>query len=228
MDLDQARTAATALMAQHGLHDWRLNFDNAKRRAGQCRYGPKEISLSRPLTAVHSPDHVTDTILHEIAHALVGPTHGHDEVWSATARRIGCTGSRCVPADAPRVEGDWVGTCPAGHRTTAHRRPERVKACNKCSDSFDLASVFTWTLGGRPAHMLPRYEAELKTLRAQAAGEEVAPPRLSVGRRVRLGGSGEYAGRVGVVEAVRRTRCVVALEDGRRLVAHFGLVQPLS
>jgi SWI/SNF-related matrix-associated actin-dependent regulator 1 of chromatin subfamily A len=34
-----------------------------------------------------------DTILHEIAHAIVGPHHGHDEVWRGKAVEIGCTGN---------------------------------------------------------------------------------------------------------------------------------------
>ena len=36
-----------------------------------------------------------NTLLHEIAHALAGHEHNHDEVWKATARSIGCDGCRC-------------------------------------------------------------------------------------------------------------------------------------
>ena len=38
---------------------------------------------------------IEDTLLHEIAHALVGRRHHHDAVWRAKAREIGCTGQRC-------------------------------------------------------------------------------------------------------------------------------------
>ena len=71
----------------------RSSYDNAKRRAGICRFAEQTLGLSAPLTAVHSEDDVRDTILHEIAHALVGPAHGHDATWRAMARRIGCSGS---------------------------------------------------------------------------------------------------------------------------------------
>src|SRR3954468_12751994 len=99
MDLQEARRLATALMAEHGLSGWRLVLDSAKTRAGVCRAQRKEIGLSRHLTALHAEPEVRDTVLHEIAHALVGPAHGHDEVWRATALRIGCSGRRCVSQD---------------------------------------------------------------------------------------------------------------------------------
>ena len=153
MDLGEAERLGRRLMAEHGLRGWTLVFDRAKQRAGICRYGRKEIGLSAALTALHPEDEVRDTILHEIAHALAGPRHGHDEVWRATARRIGCSGQRCTSSDAPRVPGDWVGTCPAGHRVTRHRRPERPASCPTCCPAFSVDHLFTWTHRGEPAPM---------------------------------------------------------------------------
>lgn len=118
MRMDHALAMARRLMADHELHGWTVVADRAKTRAGVCRFGKRQIGLSRPLTELHSEEEVRDTILHEIAHALVGPEHGHDRVWRAKARAIGSSGERCVSLDAPRVVGDWVGTCPAGHTST--------------------------------------------------------------------------------------------------------------
>ena len=56
----------------------RVAYDSAKRRAGVCRFATQTLGLSAPLTTLHSEVEVRDTILHEIAHALVGPRHGHD------------------------------------------------------------------------------------------------------------------------------------------------------
>src|SRR3954468_15251640 len=89
MDLHDAYRLGTDLLTQHGLSGWSLTFDNAKRRAGVCRYAARVIGLSAPLTRLHPPEQVRETLLHEIAHALVGPEHGHDRVWAATTRRIG-------------------------------------------------------------------------------------------------------------------------------------------
>lgn len=219
MDLDDARSLALGLMAEHGLRGWTLVLDRAKTRAGVCRAGRREIGLSRALTALHPPEQVRDTVLHEIAHALVGPGHGHDAVWRATAVRIGGTGQRCVPADAPKVEGPWVGVCPAGHRTSAHRRPVRVRTCPVCSPTLDLAALYTWTLRGALAEMHPAYVAELAHARSVAErSARVAAPSgargLAVGDRVRLLGGGRYAGLVGVIEKRGRTRYTVRTRRG--------------
>ena len=119
MEITAALALGRRLLREHSLDDWRVVADHAKTRAGACRFRTKTISLSRPLTALHDEELVRDTILHEIAHALVGPTHGHDRVWRATARQIGCSGERLVSADAPRVEGDWRGQCAADHAAPA-------------------------------------------------------------------------------------------------------------
>ena len=99
-----------------------------------------------------------------------------------------------MPSDAPRADGPWVGTCPAGHRTTAHRRPVRVTACRACSRTFDVSAVYTWSHSGRPAVMDSRYEAELaRILTNGRAATKPAPVPVQVGERVRLTGTGKYA-----------------------------------
>ena len=217
MDLTEARRLASGLMARHGLIGWRLVFDNAKTRAGVCRFDRKEIGLSRPLVSLYEIEQVTDTVLHEIAHALAGPRHGHDRVWRATARRIGCSGLRCIPADAPGLDGPWVGVCPSGHRTTAHRRPIRVKSCRGCSRGFDASAIYTWSFRGRPASMDPRYEAELARIRADRSTATAAPIPLQIGERVRLTGTGRYAGLAGTV--VKRGRSRYQVQTGAGLLS---------
>ncbi|GAA2635210.1 SprT-like domain-containing protein [Paractinoplanes durhamensis] len=220
MDLTEARRLASGLIARHGLRGWRLVFDNAKTRAGVCRFDRKEIGLSRPLVALYDVEQVTETVLHEVAHALAGPRHGHDRVWRATARRIGSTGERCMPADAPSVDGPWVGVCPAGHRATAQRRPIRVKSCRACSAGFDPAAIYTWSHHGLPAAMDPRYDAELARIRAGRSAAAPAPVvPVQVGERVRLTGTGKYAGLAGTVVKRGRTRYQVQTRAGLLSVA---------
>jgi predicted SprT family Zn-dependent metalloprotease len=187
MQITDARRMARSLMDEHGLTDWRLVFDNAKTRAGVCRPSRKEIGLSRALTQLHPEAEVRDTVLHEIAHALVGTGHGHDAVWRAKALAIGCSGTRCVPETAPRVEGPWKGTCPAGHVVTRHRRPERVMSCRHCASSFDATALLRWTWKGRTVPMHPRYLAELEQILARQANRVA-------GQAAALGALGPLAG----------------------------------
>ncbi|MGB3186059.1 MAG: SprT-like domain-containing protein [Ornithinimicrobium sp.] len=164
MDVKRAAALGAGLLAEHGLAEWHLVFDNARTRFGVCRPRRREIGLSRRLTLLSSAEQVRNTVLHEIAHALVGPQHGHDAVWRAKAVEIGSDGKRtdAVPEGA---EGSWEGRCAAGHTVRRHRRPRRVGSCLVCSRDFDLGAIYSWTHQGGPAPMLPAYEAELAQLR---------------------------------------------------------------
>jgi predicted SprT family Zn-dependent metalloprotease len=85
---------ARGLMHKHGLKKWHFKFDHSTRRAGCCNYHDRRISISFALACRASDEDIRDTLLHEIAHALVGKKHNHDAVWKAKARQIGCTGER--------------------------------------------------------------------------------------------------------------------------------------
>lgn len=176
MEVQQALAMGRRLVREHGLDGWSIIADRAKTRAGVCRFHARQIGISAPLTALHSEDEVRDTLLHEIAHALVGPQHGHDALWRATALRIGCSGERCVSPDAPRVPGDWVGRCPAGHERTRHRAPTRLMSCGRCSRRFDARHLFAWTYRGRPAALPPAYLVELAAVRDVEAAGRSEPP----------------------------------------------------
>jgi len=221
MDIREALTLAEELVRQHGLDGWSVTFDHAKTRAGVCRPGRREIGLSIPLTRLHTDTEVRDTILHEIAHALVGANHHHDAVWQATARRIGCTGQRCVSTGSARVEGAWVGNCPVGHRITRHRRPMRVASCSECRPGrFDSRYVFAWTHRGTAASMHPNYTAELLALTTGTS----MPGRMLPGTRVRVTAPGPYAGVLGRIHKRGRTRFHVQIDHGI-LTVPFAMVE---
>lgn len=123
MNLHTAGRLARTLMAEHNLQGWRFAWDRAVCRFGCCHHSTRTITLSRPLTS-SEPDEqrVRNTILHEIAHALVGPNHGHNLVWYAKARAIGCDGRRCGTSEVS-IERRTQGRCRhCGHTFLRHRR----------------------------------------------------------------------------------------------------------
>lgn len=145
MELGEVEEMARRLMSQHGLGDWHFKFDRARKRAGACSSSRRTISLSRALMELFSVDDVQETILHEIAHALVGDRHGHDVVWRAKARQLGATGRARLPAHLPAVPGRWVGRCPNGHEVHRHRRPSpRPVSCARCSPRPDRRFLIVW------------------------------------------------------------------------------------
>ncbi len=137
MPLKEVEALGARLIREHELVNdlnkgWKFAFDLAPARGGICRYNEKLIALSVTYCLKASKEEIVNTILHEIAHAIAGPNHGHDEAWKAIARRIGCTAKRCHHVDhtPPR----WRGECPCGKEWKRQRLSQRTRrgCCPKC------------------------------------------------------------------------------------------------
>jgi predicted SprT family Zn-dependent metalloprotease len=132
MHLAAVREWALAVMRSFGLFTWRFAFNRRVSSLGQCLHGPRRIELSVHLIERNPPEEIRETLLHECAHALVGPRHGHDAVWKAKAVEIGARPERCGQAVMP--EGRWKATCGGcGARFHRHRRPRQTTySCRAC------------------------------------------------------------------------------------------------
>ena len=64
---------ARRLMDEHGLGAWTFAFLEAERRLGDCHFRDRVIRIGRAHALDASDAEITDTVLHEIAHALAGP-----------------------------------------------------------------------------------------------------------------------------------------------------------
>jgi predicted SprT family Zn-dependent metalloprotease len=125
------RESARQLLDDHGLRAWEFGFNSNVRRAGVCFYPhgaePGRIELSVHFAQHNSDDEIRDTILHEIAHALVGPGHGHDAVWKSKCLEIGAKPEACFGDDVEMPLGRWRATCPGcAAEFDRHRRPART------------------------------------------------------------------------------------------------------
>lgn len=158
MDLKDAETLAILHMEQHGLikQGWKFSWDNSLRRFGLCSYFDRMISLSRSLVELNEEARVENTILHEIAHALVGSGHGHGRIWVRKAKEIGCNGQRCYNSEVvlPKFRGKvYVAVCSTcGNRSERSRAISNEIACGSCCREhsfgrFDRKFVLTWTKG---------------------------------------------------------------------------------
>ncbi len=125
-------------LEEHGLAQlgWKSDSMRAKKIVGRCNYRKKVIELSWPLMLVNSVELITDTILHEIAHGLVGPGHHHNLIWQHKAVQIGARPIRCA-VGAVQVEGVYKMKCLCPNRIRQyHRRPRVSRYCLTCK--YDL------------------------------------------------------------------------------------------
>lgn len=144
-DLNRVRRWADALIALHlDPNEWTFGFDNAKKRAGLCNYTAKRISVSRYLASRYDDDEIHQILLHEVAHAMVGPRAGHGPKWASAAASLGFVGRRTHDGEVADELAPWVGKCPSGHVHYRYREPVRPLSCGLCRRGFDRSNLIAW------------------------------------------------------------------------------------
>lgn len=97
MQLDDAWESANN-MVRHNLpfSDWTVRFDRARHRAGACDFTSGELIFSIPFIRHYTRWQFEQVVLHEIAHARVGPDNGHGREWKREAYKLGYDGGVTV------------------------------------------------------------------------------------------------------------------------------------
>jgi predicted SprT family Zn-dependent metalloprotease len=139
LDLTDIASLVRDEMNKAGLTDWYFEWDRGKTRAGACHYRHKKITLSEVIfSKKENAADVLSTILHEIAHALVGPNvPAHGWEWQRMARSLGIVPDRCHSYDTGA--GRYIGTCGCETPHYMHRRPKYLQdsfKCRACGESF--------------------------------------------------------------------------------------------
>lgn len=144
MDFKDAEKIAVTLMSKYGLieNGWRFEWDGAVRRVGATRFrGNGDRSISMSAVAVKNAPEILvwETMLHEIAHALLDPKEAHNQVWVDTFRRLlDENGLENLPVSRTAKIGNivnhrYVATCDhCGTKYGRHRATSRAVACSKC------------------------------------------------------------------------------------------------
>ena len=145
MELRGVQLLAKLLLNEHELFDkgWRFSFDRAKRRAGSCKFSNKEITLAKAYAEQEDFKEIKNAILHEIAHALVGPKHGHNEIWRQKALEIGCDAERChyVVFSKPKYKLTCINRCFEVARYRVNQNFLKSRICSKCKSGLLIIDI---------------------------------------------------------------------------------------
>jgi len=119
------------------LQSWKITFDSAKKRAGICKISTKEISFSINHIENNNIETITDTILHEFAHAIAYQLYadrGHGKYWKSVAREIGAVPKAKGVFNLPNAPWLLVHAC----SRTSQIKPisERFRRNNKIKSYF--------------------------------------------------------------------------------------------
>ena len=145
MEIDAARELALRLMRQHLLgRGYKFKFDNCVTRFGSCSYGRRLITLSQPLTLLNEEDHVRNTILHEIAHALTPGAH-HGPKWKAKCLEIGARPERCFSDEVVKPKCKYWAACRVCSKVWyRHRKGDGFQSC--CRQWLEFEEYKTLTI----------------------------------------------------------------------------------
>lgn len=132
-------------MNTYGLQSWDIKLDRCCSRAGLCNFTHKYLSFSVYLAANKSIPLLKkiNTILHEIAHALVGCEHGHNKVWQKKAIEIGSDGYE--HHNMIFVHPTVIYQCPCRELTLYFfRATSKIRLCRECGQGAQrTATVLT-------------------------------------------------------------------------------------
>lgn len=134
MTENEVLSISKKLLVKYKLTKWNIRFTNNRTIVGLCDYNNNRIEFSRLLLKYGSKERILDIILHEIAHAIVGPNNGHNNIWKQTAINIGCSGERLCDVDIP---SKYIAECSTCGTKVTRNRITKSYACSRCCDKFN-------------------------------------------------------------------------------------------
>ncbi len=141
MKLLEAEKLALQLLDKHHLtaNGWKFGWIKNSRAFGICNYAKKTIFLSMELVQLNNEIEVTDTILHEIAHAKT-PGDSHGNKWKKCCVALGCRPiARCSEDMAVSISNKYEAKCGTCGKVHKNKLPIPLRcSCNQFSATKTL------------------------------------------------------------------------------------------
>lgn len=156
MTREQAARLTRDTLDKAGLSDWHVRMSSVESGyLGLCVHKDKCIILNALHIDIHPDPEIENTVRHEVAHAVLGPGHGHNEVWQAKARELGCTNT--APCSHLSLSPDIIDAIRSGadvkiefeteiiHRPkyTVSRLQDKCSICGKVARSIEEKLIET-------------------------------------------------------------------------------------
>ena len=151
--MEETITFARRIMDANGLQKWKVKANKATVTFGSCRFKDNTLVFSKILIPYCSSKAKKTIVIHEIAHAIVGAKHGHDEIWRQKDIELGGNGKRMGDdnyfEDASysiiqQKHYKYKAVCANGHTHYRNRKPALVVSCKECSPVFNRKFILSY------------------------------------------------------------------------------------
>lgn len=140
LTLHEVAELSTSILDEHKRNgnvpdNWRFSWNFGKRMLAKCSYRRRTISISRYFALVATPEQISDSTLHEVAHIIAGPKAGHGPIWKSACIKIGANPVRCASyEECKNIPCRYIGKCPScGTEFRAHKHLKNMdkRICSK-------------------------------------------------------------------------------------------------
>ncbi len=132
------------LVKEYGLDDkgWKFDISNSQSRLGVCKHDTKRIEVSSYYFHTDMEE-IEDTIRHEIAHALVGSDHDHDDVWRAMCIKVGAKPQRLADEHLKTsAKPNYVIKCPSCNWKVYRFRMKQRNFGSRCPECGTQVKIY--------------------------------------------------------------------------------------
>lgn len=142
-NIQQVEKYTLRILKKYCKHSWSIDWMKRKRVAGMCSPAFYTVHFSKILFELNikNTDFITNTVLHEIAHAIDyerNKKSGHDPTWKAICQELGIEPERCIFESDIIMPGKYLYQCPVcSFKLTRSRRYIDRAACPFCCKKYN-------------------------------------------------------------------------------------------
>lgn len=108
--LEKVLEHSQSLLERHSLAGWQVAFNMKRNTLAETWHGSRVVYISRHFAKICKTEELTEVIIHEVAHALLGPGKGHDKEFVELYSKLAPAGTHGVVA-VPTKIGKYHLTC---------------------------------------------------------------------------------------------------------------------